>query len=105
MAEKITTVYRTNDYSQFNKLVGNRAVTRDRVMAIIESVNTVGYVLSPIVVNEKMEIIDGQGRAEAFEELGLPIDYVIAEGAGIAECIQLNIKQKNWGLIDEVLEA
>ena len=36
-----------------------------------------GFIKNPIVVNEKMEIIDGQGRFEVCKEKGLPIYYNI----------------------------
>lgn len=41
----------TNDYSMFKKLKGNRDLTS--VNKIIQSVEDVGYIISPILVNEK----------------------------------------------------
>lgn len=93
-------IYTTNDYEQFKHLIGNRDVDGSRVKRIEESINAVGYVMNPIVVNEKMEVIDGQGRLEVMKKMGLPVYYVVSEGAGVAECRQLNIGQKNWYPID-----
>lgn len=95
-------VYETNEYDKFRKLVGNRDVTAARVSKIIESVRNVGYITSPITVNEKLEVIDGQARVEAFKTLGIPVQYVIHKGASIRECMQMNIKQTNWSLADFV---
>ena len=95
-------IYETTNYSMFKSMEGNRAVTDGRVTKIVESINKVGYVLSPILVNEKMEVIDGQGRLSALERLKLPVHYMIQEGVGINECIQMNIHQSNWALSDFV---
>lgn len=100
MSKKYTSVYRTENYEQFRRLIGNREVTDQRVHKIIKSINKVGYILSPITINERYEIIDGQGRLEALKTLGLPVDFVVAEGAGIDECIAMNIQQSNWKIED-----
>lgn len=95
-------IYSTMDYSSFKKLEGNRDVLQARKNTIMESISEIGWIRNPIVVNEKMEIIDGQGRYEALKELQMPIEYVVAEGAKISHCIALNIKQKNWSVADYV---
>lgn len=102
MDKKACDVFVTDDYGKFKHLKGNRGVESRRVRRIRQSVNTVGYVLNPIVVNENMEVIDGQGRLEVLEDLNMPVYYVVAEGAGIEECRQLNIGQSNWRLIDYI---
>lgn len=95
-------IYITKDYSCFKSLQGNREVLEKRRDIIRKSIEENGYIRNPIVVNEKMEIIDGQGRFEALKELGFQIEYVIAYGAGQKECIALNISQKNWTSMDYV---
>jgi len=102
MSTKVGYVYETKDYWKFKHLLGNRSIEQSRVNAVIESIQAVGYVMSPIIVNEKMEIIDGQARRVALEKLGLPVHYVVAMGAGVDECIQLNIKQTNWKMEDYI---
>lgn len=91
-------IYRTTEYDMFKSLDGNREVTG--YMSIIRSIEEVGYVLSPILVNEKMEVVDGQNRLRALRILGKPVDYIIQEGIGIKECRSLNIGQKNWTFSD-----
>lgn len=95
-------VYTTSDYSKFKKLLGNREVSQRRINKIISSINEVGYITSPIIVNENMEVIDGQGRLEALKELNLPVDYIIVEGAGIDACLNMNIYQEKWRVIDYI---
>lgn len=95
-------IYRTTDYDAFKKLTGNRDIFDSRRERIASSIKKIGWVRNPIVVNEKMEVVDGQGRTEALESLGMPIEYVVAEGATIDHCIALNLGQKNWGIRDFV---
>ena len=89
-------VYVTDNYSMFKRLDGNRIVRDRRVDKIVQSINAVGYITSPILVNENYEVIDGQGRLAALERLHLPVEYIIHDGIGIEECRQMNIHQSNW---------
>ena len=61
----------TNEYEKFKKLKGNRAVTEKRKEKIKKSILKVGYITSPILVNDEFEIIDvnigkNQTIAESF---------------------------------------
>lgn len=94
--------YRTSDYGIFKRLEGNRPVLARRVSRISKSISENGYIYNPIVVNENFEIIDGQGRFEALQMNGLPIDFVVAEGAGLADCVALNASTSSWTLTDYV---
>lgn len=98
--ENTIKVYTTTDYEKFNRLKGNRDVTNKRVAIIKESISQIGYVSNPIIVNENMEIIDGQGRCEALRELSLPVEYRIVEGLGITECRAMNLKPTSWSIGD-----
>ena len=102
MKKSINTVYLENDLSVFKTLHGNRTVDDDRVSRIIKSIESVGMINAPIVVNERMEVIDGQGRLEACRRLGRPIPYIIIPRLGVEECLSMNINQKNWTTIDYV---
>lgn len=93
-------VYVTKDYSIFKRLVGNRDIPESRISKIVESIQTIGWVHNPIIVNENMEVIDGQGRLTALQRLKMPVEYVIAEGAGNKECIYMNMNMVNWKLPD-----
>lgn len=95
-------VFITKNYGQFSKLKGNRPTAASRVNKIIRSIQDVGYITNPIIVNEKMEVIDGQGRLEAMKRLNLPVEYIVEKGAGINECVAMNINQTNWTTLDYV---
>ena len=98
--EKVGVVYQTTDYGMFAGLVGNRDVMRSRVERIKKSIKENGWITNPIVVNELYEVIDGQGRLMALKELKMPVQYVISKGAGLKECVELNIAQTNWKPVD-----
>ena len=93
-------VYTTRDYSIFKRLVGNRDIPESRISKIVDSIQKIGWVHNPIIVNEKMEVIDGQGRLTALQRLKMPVEYVIAPGAGNKECIYMNMNMVNWKLPD-----
>lgn len=95
-------VYQTRDYSKFKKLLGNREVTPSRLTSIEESIIRIGYQPSPMIVNEKFEVIDGQGRLAACEALSLPVYYVIKKGLTIDDCISMNMKMENWKTADYI---
>ena len=95
-------IYCTSNYDLFKHLEGNRDVKNPRKNKIVNSIKERGYLNNPIIVNENMEIIDGQGRLEALKELNLPVRYVFAEGAGIEDCILLNVNKANWSTADYV---
>lgn len=94
--KSIYTIYETRDYSIFKKLLGNRSLSATRLAAIKDSIIRIGYQPSPILVNEKMEVIDGQGRLAACEALSLPVYYVVKKGLSIDDCISMNMKMENW---------
>ncbi len=95
-------VHVTSNYGRFKRLNGNRPVKNGRVVKIMESIQKYGWLSNPILVNERYEIIDGQGRFEALRRLGLPVEYIIQNDIGLTECQGLNHYQKNWTLIDHV---
>lgn len=100
--QKVNTVYQTRNYDQFKVLDGNRGVSDGRVTKIKKSIREVGYIPSPIIVNENYEVIDGQGRLQACRELNEPVAFVRIPGIGIKECISMNINQTNWRLVDYI---
>ena len=99
MAKVIGQIMEEPDYSRFHRLPDNRNVVESRVGKLVASISE-KYILNPIIVNEKMEIIDGQGRYEALKRLGLPIHYIIAEGATSEDCRRTNKYNTKWSALD-----
>lgn len=88
-------VQQTTDYSLFRPLSGNREVNEANVKRLRDSMKNKTLV-SPIIVNEKYEIIDGQHRYQALRELGKPVQFLQVPGYGLHEVQILNANQKNW---------
>lgn len=95
MANKSNQVRTTTDYARFKTLVGNRKPNDLHVKRLTQSFEK-RYLFSPILVNEKWQIIDGQHRFLAAKELGLPINYIVVEGYGLNEVQVLNTNAANW---------
>lgn len=92
----IGNVYASYDYDKFRILLGNRDVSS--LNKIRKSIDEVGQLMIPIIVNEKYEIIDGQHRFRAWSERNFPIYFIVCEGYGIRECIAMNTTSSNWKL-------
>lgn len=96
MATKIPNeILSTKEYDQFSSLKGNRKVDSKHVNHLIESMKT-EYYISPIQVNEKMEVIDGQHRLQAARALKYPVYYYIAKGTNLKTVQTLNTNSKDW---------
>lgn len=102
MHKDFSKIYITDEYDRFKVLQGNRGEIERRKSKIAKSVEAVGYILAPIIVNEKMEIIDGQARFAYCKENGLPVSYQMIEGLTIDHCIAMNINATIWRLIDYI---
>lgn len=100
VSAKIPEIHVTTDYSMFSLLDANRDVAHKR--KIMDSIRKIGLVPAPIICNEKMEVIDGQGRLCACKEFDLPVYYIIVPGLGIEHCVGMNIGQTNWSILDYI---
>jgi hypothetical protein len=58
--------------------------------------------INPIIVNGKMEIIDGQHRLEAAKALGLHIFYLKDADITKEDIATLNSNNKNWSTMDYI---
>lgn len=83
-------VYITDEYDIFKKLYANRQTRKDNIKKLTASMTNNGWVGGPIIVNENMEIVDGQNRLEGAKAANVPVEYLIKPGYGIKECIILN---------------
>jgi hypothetical protein len=95
----INEVLKTKDYDKFCRLEGNRMINTANLKQIKKSMLE-KQLISPIIVNEKMEVIDGQHRFQAQKELELPVYYVVQFGYGREETQILNSNSRNWSIDD-----
>ena len=92
----------TTNYSAFNTVTGNRQVRSAHVkklkLAMAKDPSSIKY--TPILVNDKMEVIDGQHRLEAIKQLELPVFYVKVDGLKLEDVQKLNSISKQWQPMD-----
>ena len=97
---EVNKVYKTNDLSIFTQIDGNRVPNLQHIKRLVYSINKYGMKCNPILVNEKMEVIDGQHRLMAAQEAESFVYYIIVKGYTLSEVHTLNLNQKNWSKSD-----
>jgi hypothetical protein len=95
-------VYKTTDYSIFKYIDSNRVVNKHHVQELILSMERYPDLIpkNPILVNENMEIIDGQHRLQAASTLHSPIYFTIANNTTVETAQLMNRLQRSWQLMD-----
>lgn len=97
-----TQVNVTTNYEQFNFINSNREQSRGHIEALKRAFEENGNLtrVQPILVNDRMEIIDGQHRYTAAKELSQPVYYTVMPGLGIREARSMNILHRGWTIED-----
>src|SRR5690606_32281431 len=94
-------ILQTTDYGQFKIKKGNREINRGTVNRLMKAISKKNMLsANPIIVNSKLEVIDGQHRLAAAQQLGVPINYVIFNPASLEEIQMLNVNMKPWSSLD-----
>ncbi len=94
-------IKKTEDLDIFKKHPLNRELHEGNVVKIMSSIKIKNLLdKRPILVNEKMEIVDGQHRLEACKRLAIPIFYEIEKSLESSDIILLNANQKSWSILD-----
>lgn len=103
MKSNTSGIQSTKDYDQFKSILGNRNLIPNHLADLTVSILENNMLATqPIVVNEKMEVIDGQHRLEVAKNNRLAIYYLILSNATIENVIKLNANNKTWSLRDYV---
>lgn len=95
-------ILRTKDLSIFKTVEFNRDKSKKHIRDVVKIIKKENLLhLHPILVNESMEVIDGQHRLEAAKELGLEIFY-IKSALSYEHILSSNLIQKNASLTDVI---
>lgn len=94
--QEVNKVYKTSNLSMFKQIDGNRIPNLQHVKRLADSIRVYGMKCNPILVNERMEVIDGQHRLMAAKEAESFVYYIIVNGYDLKEVHTLNLNQKNW---------
>lgn len=104
-AQKGSEILSTTNYDMFTYFDKNREVKESRVKRMVLAIKQLDMTKErPIIVDEKMRIIDGQHRFEACKLLKKPIHYIKSNiGGRINDAvIMLNANQTPWALTDYI---
>lgn len=101
MEKIVGQIISTKEYGKFRILTGNRGINMSHVASLMSSMRVKQLVI-PVLVNEYMEIIDGQHRFTACKELGLPVYYIMINGYGLNEVTMCNVNSDNWKAADYI---
>lgn len=94
-------LYETDDYSIFNKYKDNRDIAPTLVKRFeiaLKQNNLTKF--RPIMVNSKMEVIDGQHRLQAAKNLHIKIWYAVKQDFVETDLIDLNSIGEIWKFDD-----
>lgn len=88
---------KTNNYEMFIFRDDNRAeMNKAHINRLVESIRSKNLLeFKPILVNSKMEILDGQHRLKAAEMLGVDIYYNVTNEDRSEDLVLMNIS-KSW---------
>jgi len=92
---KAVKVLLEKNLTKFNLLDDNRDIDDKHVAMLVISIQRYGQ-LMPIVVNENMDVIEGQHRLKACMELKIPVAYIISVKSSSKDVAIMNNSQKGW---------
>mgnify|MGYP003138937054 CR=1 FL=1 len=95
-------IYKTTDYSVFKYLKGNRAVNELHVRRLVEAIKEKDLQV-PIIVDEKMNVVEGQHRLEAYKIVGNPILYIMKSDVDLSDVRRLNSVSRKWNLTEYLM--
>lgn len=96
-------IKQTTNYDMFKICDWNRGIKKSNLKRIDASVQKNGWLKHPIMVNEKMEVIDGQHRLEYAKQHNLPVYYIEIKGLALEDCLTMNNTRMSWALTDYIV--
>lgn len=101
--QSATQIYETSDYSKFILMTTNREVDNGYVKKLVRLISERNLLhLHPLLVNARMEVIDGQHRLLAAKLLGVPIYYMVDPHLTDGDISTINSVGKKWVLMDYI---
>jgi hypothetical protein len=101
-------VYESTDYEKFGLRADNRKLDFKKVQRLVKSFNEHGVLFVPAIVNEKLEIIDGQHRWAALKQkyetegVRIPFYFIMLPNYQAKQMITINTIGSNWGKPDYI---
>lgn len=99
MVEEHMKINMTRDYDRFRRIRGNREVMERHIRDLLH-VMELHPIMIPIIVNAKMEVIDGQHRLEAYKRLEWPVPYINGGSLTLEDVQAINASSRPWTPMD-----
>jgi hypothetical protein len=99
-SSQVNQVYVTKNLGMFSSIDGNRVPNLIHVKRLTDSIRKYGMKCNPILVNERLQVIDGQHRLLAAKEVQSEVYFIIIPGSNLTDVHTLNLNQKNWSRKD-----
>lgn len=95
-------IYFTTEYGRFKFLKGNRELNERKIDKLVEDIKSgIDFLpYCPVIVNEQMEMIDGQHRFMAARKLKTNVFYMIKKDATLEVVPAINSKGSKWRTVD-----
>jgi len=99
-------VFKTEDYSLFQNVDGNRPLNKKKIARIIAEIQGGNDILDevPVLVKEaksKLHVLDGQHRVQIAKELSRPVHYIIhKEDMSLYKVAKVNSNVEKWSDAD-----
>jgi len=99
--KEIGKIYETKNYDAFSFLHFNRNAKPRK--DLLDALEKYGRFFEPIIVNEDLEVLDGQHRLLSAELKGRPISFYIVDRNTAQQVIKsVNTERKNWSMREYV---
>ena len=99
--KEVGKIYETRDYDAFSFLHFNRNAKPRK--DLLDALEKYGKFFEPIIVNEDLEVLDGQHRLLSAKFKGVPINFYIVDDVTAKQVIKsVNTERKNWSVREYV---
>jgi len=92
----------TREYHRFKFNHVNRDINPAHVRRLEREISDMGGVLIPVLVDHEWNVIDGQHRIKACENLNISVPYLLTESMSIGDVVRLNNITLKWTQEDRV---
>ena len=97
----VGTIYETTDYDAFSFLHFNRNAKPRK--DLLDALEKYGRFFEPIIVNEDLEVLDGQHRLLSAKLKETPISFYVVDDATAKQVIKsVNTERKSWSMREYV---
>ena len=95
-------IYSTSEYNLFHKLKGNRGINELHVRKLVEAIKEKDLQI-PIIVDEDMNVLDGQHRLDAYKIVGNPVSYIVKDKFELQDVRNVNSVNRKWTLTEYLM--